>query len=305
MTSLNRSTIVLRRPLGRKNTVERDALDVGKSRLRHGRHVGQRRHALLAGNRQRAQLAGLQMLERIDELLESDVDMAGDQIVDRRRVAAVVHLGPSDAGLELEQLAEEVIDAGDAAGRERELAGIFVRVIDQFLDRCDRQRGPHQQHVGGEGERAHRGEGLLPLVGGFRHGERSEDDRPIRPDQQRMPIGLGARHVVAGDQAGAAGPVLDDDRLAERVADRRLQHARAHVDIAARRVGHDHGDRLRWELLRGGRQRPGGKQTETQKPAQWTHDRSSPARVPAHTRPWRIGANRSAATERGARSARQ
>ena len=65
-----------------------------------------------------AQPAGLEMLDRIDQLLEADIDMARDQVGDRRRVAAIVHLGPGDAGLELQQLAHEMVDAGAARHRD-------------------------------------------------------------------------------------------------------------------------------------------------------------------------------------------
>src|SRR3981189_2242986 len=39
------------------------------------------------------------------KLLEADVDMACDQVIDGKRIAAIMHLGPGDAGFELEQLA--------------------------------------------------------------------------------------------------------------------------------------------------------------------------------------------------------
>ena len=61
--------------------------------------------------KERPQLAGLEMHGRIDNLLESNIDMTCDQVIDRRRVAAIVHLDPADAGLELEQLRHEMVDA--------------------------------------------------------------------------------------------------------------------------------------------------------------------------------------------------
>jgi hypothetical protein len=91
-------------------------------------------------------------LPRIGELHQADIDMAGHQVVDGRGVAAVMHLGPGDAGLELEQLGQEVVDAGAARGRERELAGVLLGVVDKLGHGFHRQLWRHQQHVGGDRE---------------------------------------------------------------------------------------------------------------------------------------------------------
>ena len=56
---------------------------------------------------------------------------------------------------------------------------------------------------------------------------------PFEPTNSVWPSGAERATVVAGDQSARAGPVLDDDRLAERVADAGLQHAGADVDVAA------------------------------------------------------------------------
>ena len=58
-----------------------------------------------------------------------------------------------------------------------------------------------------------------------------------------MPVRLRARNVVPGDQPARARPVVDNDTLSERIADRGLQDARADVDVSTRRVGHDEDDR--------------------------------------------------------------
>ena len=55
----------------------------------------------------------------------------------------------------------------------------------------------------------------------------------VRADEQRVAVRRRARDIVAGDRAAGAGAVLDDDRLAERIADAGLQDARADVDVAA------------------------------------------------------------------------
>jgi hypothetical protein len=65
-------------------------------------------------------------------------------------------------------------------------------------------------------------------------------------------IGIGARDIVAGNQARAAGTILDHDRLTERIPDRGLQDARGDIHVSARRIRHHHGDGLGWESLRDG-----------------------------------------------------
>ena len=71
------------------------------------------------------------------EALEHELHAAGDQVVDRRRAAAIGHVHDLGAGHELEQLAADV--AGRAVARRRigELAGIGLGVRDQVLDRVD------------------------------------------------------------------------------------------------------------------------------------------------------------------------
>ena len=58
-----------------------------------------------------------------------------------------------------------------------------------------------------------------------------------------MPVGRGARHVLAGQRSGGARPVLDHDRHPKRIAEAGLQRTSADVDIAAGCVGHDESDR--------------------------------------------------------------
>ena len=62
----------------------------GRPALRHGRDIGQDLHALVGGDRQHARLAALMQLVDRGELDEAQIDMAGDQIGERARGAALV-----------------------------------------------------------------------------------------------------------------------------------------------------------------------------------------------------------------------
>ena len=65
-----------------------------------------------------------------------------------------------------------------------------------------------------------------------------------------MAIGLGARHRFGADQPAAAGSVLDEELLAERLAQALGEHPAQQVIGAAGRIGHHDPDRLARPLLR-------------------------------------------------------
>jgi len=62
-------------------------------------------------------------------------------------------------------------------------------------------------------------------------------------EHQRIAVGLGARHLPHCDIAGGACPVVDDQLLPKRLAERRLQYARYDVRRSARRKRNDQRDR--------------------------------------------------------------
>ena len=75
------------------------------------------------------------------QALEHQVHAAGDQVVDRRRAAAIRNVHDLSAGHVLEQLAADVAGRAVAGGRVDELAGILLRVVDQLLHRLERSVG--------------------------------------------------------------------------------------------------------------------------------------------------------------------
>ena len=95
---------------------------------------------------------------------------------------------------------------------------------------------------------------------------------PFEPTNSVCPSGAARATYCPASVPAAARPVLDHDRLAERVAEPGLQRARADVDIAAGRIGHDEDDRPGGERLRAG----GRRQCREQERA---HDPTPPRRV--------------------------
>jgi len=71
--------------------------------------------------------------------------------------------------------------------------------------------------------------------------------------EQGVAVGRGAGDLCGREPAIGAGLVLDDHRLAHRVAQAIPQRARDQVDRATRRLGKDEADRLGWIGLIGGR----------------------------------------------------
>jgi hypothetical protein len=86
--------------------------------------------------------------------------------------------------------------------------------------------------------------------------ELAEHQRLARNDAQRVAVGRGFRAGAGADVEGAAGPVLDDDRLAEALV--QLVAERTHEDIAgaAGAGADDHPDRTVRVVL-GGERRGG------------------------------------------------
>jgi hypothetical protein len=95
-----------------------------------------------------------------------------------------------------------------------------------------------------------------------------------------MAVRIGARDIVAGKQARAAGTVLDHDWLTERVPDRGLQHPGGDIHVSARCIRHHHGDGLRRKLLRGGWLRQDGQEQGAENKTQAMHGHPSSIFLP-------------------------
>jgi len=72
------------------------------------RHVGQVDQALARRHREQAQLAGLDRRLRRQQVDEHDLDLAAEQVLQRRRAALVGDVHQIDAGQGFEQLGRQV-----------------------------------------------------------------------------------------------------------------------------------------------------------------------------------------------------
>ncbi len=188
---------------------------------------------------------------RIGDVEQHGVDRAGQQVVDRRRGAAIGHVQQVGAGLALEQLDREMGDAAGAGGAAVHLAGIGLGMGDEALEIADAelavdgQRLLHAHHQDLRGDVLGRVERHL--------GHQALHDGAGRGAHQAHDMGVGAGlgdEVDAGD-AGRAALVLDQHRLAEERRHALGEVAAEDVGRPAGRERHDEGEGLAGKGLLG------------------------------------------------------
>ena len=64
--------------------------------------------SLMAGDRDHLDLVGVDVAFVGEQIVRNHIDRAGEQVVDRRRAAAIRHLGHLEAALEHQKLAKQV-----------------------------------------------------------------------------------------------------------------------------------------------------------------------------------------------------
>ena len=144
---------------------------------------------------------------------------------------------------ELEQFHAEMQRAAHPAGAVLDIAGLGFGQRNELLDRFDRQLRVDRERVRARSEQRDRREGLQRVDGQLvkRRIDRMRDG----DDQQRVAVGRRLRHQFGADDAAGAGLVLDDELLAEPLAEAaQLDDARQDVVQPARRERHDHPHRL-------------------------------------------------------------
>ena len=157
--------------------------------------------------------------------------------------------------------------AGGADGGGGE--GVFLRVladeVEQVLEvvRGHARRGADDQRP--VRQQRYRGEVLHHVIGHALVQERIDDvDRGRQ--QEGVAVGRGLRDRVGADRSGrAAGPVLDDEVLAQRLVELLHQDAGDAVDRSAGRERHHDGDRARGIGLGGGRRGQQRKERERER----------------------------------------
>ena len=118
---------------------------------------------------------------------------------------------------------------GDRRHRAR-IVGARHVVVDQ----------QHQRRLARLGDRPEVG---LRIVGTGRHDGLAQHEQ-ARIEQDRVAVGIGAPHRLGAHGARGAADILDDDLLAELVRQPLGGDAAQPVGAAARRIGHDHLQRL-------------------------------------------------------------
>jgi hypothetical protein len=179
-------------------------------------------------------------------------DAATQHVGDRLRTAFVRDARDLRAGDDLERLAQDLRQRSQPE-TEIELARIGFRVGDEFRDGRGRDRRRDHQHLRAVRQHGHRHEAPRVVVEVLI--EREREDEARRPDEQRIPVGLGARRHLGSERRAGARPVVDDDALPEASRGLLGDDARQHIDRRSRRVGHDQLDRLDRIALRIGRRR--------------------------------------------------
>src|SRR5690606_421931 len=103
-------------------------------------------------DRQRLQLTGANVGGCRGQVIESEVDFAGQQSQLSGRTTAVRHVYDVDAGLIAEELTCQVTTTAVTAGAVVQHTGVGLAEVDQILHRIDvvffGQFGVHDQHVG-------------------------------------------------------------------------------------------------------------------------------------------------------------
>ena len=231
----------LRRAGAHVDALERVGLHVLDAGLFQRRHVGQTRPALLRRHGDRAQLAGVdQRLQRAD-VGGVEVHLAAERRGGSGARAGIGDMLHLDAGADLDQLAGELRRGADAGAGPVHLAVGRLRLLEEFLHRLDRRLRRHHEHVG-RGADHHQRHEVLERIVGRRRIEARIDHEGAGADQQGVAVRRHAGDRGGRDVAAGAAAVLDDHRLAERFAERRVDDAGGDVGAAAGREAHHHGD---------------------------------------------------------------
>ena len=195
------------------------------------------------------------MWQRRRQRVEYDVDIAGHQRGDGGGHATIRHVNHLGAGHHLEQLAGQMTEVSAAARAHVDLAGIGLRMGDEFGNRSDRQRRI-DHHRKGIVVDARDGDNVAHDVDIELFVERHIDGMRCRNEQKRMPVRWSACDGLQGEITAAAGPVLDHNRLTEPLRQRLCNEPRNDVRRAAGRHEDRQGHRPRRIALRPAGARP-------------------------------------------------
>ncbi len=181
------------------------------------------------------------------------------------------HVNDVDAGRHLEELDGEMTDGRRAERSDVDLARIGLRVGDEFLEVLDRKLWAHVQDQRQLGQPRDQRDVAQEIE--RQRLQRHVDGVGRRGEEKRVAVGRRTDDGLGADIGAAAGPVVDDHRLAEPLGQPLSHQARNEVGGAAGRIGHDPAHRPRRVALRDGRARHdgegGGDSREAQEFTAW------------------------------------
>ena len=179
------------------------------------------------------------------QAVEHQVDLAGDQVLQRRPRAAVRDVGDEGLRLQLEQLAREVVRGAIAGRGVVELAGVLAHQLEEALQvgrgdalRVDDDDLRHAR------DQADRDEIVLDRV--VELGVHRGRDRVMhRAHEERVAVGRRLGGDAGADCAAGAAAVVDDHLASKRARQHGGQRPGKRVRAAPGRKGNDEGDRPR------------------------------------------------------------
>ena len=150
-------------------------------------HVGKQRRTLRAAHCDHAQLARAHVRDG-DARVEEKVELAAEQVGQRRRGAAVGHVHGKGAGLRLHHLGGQVRRAAVARRAEAALAGVGLQIGEEGLEVLRRAVRAHHQEDQHTRRRGHRHQVLGRVEGHARIDVRIDRDHAAAAHQQRVAV---------------------------------------------------------------------------------------------------------------------
>ena len=212
---------------------------------------------------------GLDLRQRVGDLIPQEIDLPGQEIGDRRRRPAIGH----DRRFEAEHIAHhhgaQVAVGPDAAMREVRFRALLLDPRDVVLRAGAGNRLAADQQHRRVVDEADRLEGRLRVVAQIGEQARRRQQRDVI-DQDGGAVGRRTGHAIVGNRAAAANLVLDDDGPAERARHLIADQARHGVRAAAGRVRNHQRDGFGERLRLGAPRQRGGQETDARQrtPAQ-------------------------------------
>ena len=175
--------------------------------------------------------------------------MAADDVGDDLRRAAIGDVRGLEVVVALQRLHGEELQRARTGGGVGDGVGAVLRLLDEVLRGVGTEGRIGDQHERRLRIERQRHEVLLGVVVDLLVERRVDRQNRRGGDDERVPVGRGARHVLRRQHQRRAGLVLDHDRLAERLAEFLRVDAHDHVHAAAGGKRHDDVHVSRREVL--------------------------------------------------------